>query len=48
MTVSVSCRIERGDRNMAPTYPGIIDSLTLDDWNPPFRHPGPAPHPQGG
>ncbi|MET0167365.1 MAG: FtsX-like permease family protein, partial [Vicinamibacterales bacterium] len=28
--------IERGDRKMAPTYPGITDSPTLDDWDPPF------------
>ena len=21
---------------MAPTYPGITDSPTLDDWDPPF------------
>ena len=28
--------IDRGDRKMAPTYPGITDSPTLDDWNPPF------------
>ena len=36
MTVSGVVPIERGDRNMAPTYPGITDSPTLDDWNPPF------------
>jgi len=28
--------IDRGDRKMAPTYPGITDSPTLDDWDPPF------------
>ena len=28
--------VDRGDRKMAPTYPGITDSPTLDDWNPPF------------
>jgi len=28
--------VERGDRKMAPTYPGITDSPTLDDWDPPF------------
>jgi putative ABC transport system permease protein len=28
--------IDRGDRKMAPAYPGITDSPTLDDWNPPF------------
>jgi ABC-type lipoprotein release transport system permease subunit len=27
---------DRGDRKMAPTYPGITDSPTLDDWDPPF------------
>jgi putative ABC transport system permease protein len=36
MTVSGIVPIDRGDRNMAPTYPGITDSPTLDDWNPPF------------
>lgn len=25
-----------GDRHMAPVYPGISDSPTLDDWDPPF------------
>ena len=28
--------IDTGDRDMAPTYPGITDSGTLADWNPPF------------
>jgi ABC-type lipoprotein release transport system permease subunit len=28
--------IDRGDRKMAPSYPGITDSPTLDDWDPPF------------
>ena len=28
--------IAAGDRDMAPTYPGITDSPTLDDWDPPF------------
>ena len=28
--------IDVGDRDMAPTYPGITDSGTLADWNPPF------------
>ena len=28
--------IEAGDRDLAPVYPGITDSPTLDDWNPPF------------
>jgi len=38
MTLSVSgvVPIDRGDRKMAPTYPGITDSPTLDDWDPPF------------
>ena len=25
------------DRDMAPTYPGITESATLDEWDPPFR-----------
>ena len=25
-----------GDRDMAPTFPGISDAPTLDDWDPPF------------
>src|SRR6185503_2116830 len=25
-----------GDRDMAPTFPGISDKPTLDDWDPPF------------
>jgi putative ABC transport system permease protein len=25
-----------GDRHMAPVYPGISDSPTLDEWDPPF------------
>lgn len=28
--------VEAGDRDLAPAYPGITDSPTLDDWNPPF------------
>ena len=28
--------INPADRDLAPTYPGISDSPTLDDWNPPF------------
>ncbi len=28
--------IAAGDRDMAPTYPGITDSPTLDEWDPPF------------
>jgi ABC-type lipoprotein release transport system permease subunit len=35
-TVSGIVPIDRGDRNMVPTYPGITDSPTLGDWNPPF------------
>ena len=34
--VSAVVPIDRGDRKMAPTYPGITDSPTLDDWDPPF------------
>jgi ABC-type lipoprotein release transport system permease subunit len=36
LTVSGVVPIDRGDRNMVPAYPGITDSPTLDDWNPPF------------
>ncbi|MBI4485799.1 MAG: ABC transporter permease [Acidobacteria bacterium] len=28
--------IDAGDRDLAPVYPGISDSPTLDDWDPPF------------
>ena len=28
--------IEAGDRDLAPPYPGISDSPSLSDWNPPF------------
>jgi ABC-type lipoprotein release transport system permease subunit len=28
--------IAAGDRDMAPSYPGISDSPTLGDWDPPF------------
>jgi anti-sigma regulatory factor (Ser/Thr protein kinase) len=28
--------IERGDRRMAPEYPGISDAASLVDWDPPF------------
>ncbi len=28
--------LSAGDREMAPDYPGITDSPSLDDWNPPF------------
>jgi hypothetical protein len=36
LTVSGVVPIDRGDRSMVPTYPGITDSPTLEDWNPPF------------
>ena len=28
--------VDAGDRDLAPVYPGITDSPTLDDWDPPF------------
>ena len=28
--------IDRGDRRMAPEYPGITDAANLHDWDPPF------------
>lgn len=28
--------VETGDRDLAPVYPGITDSDTLGDWDPPF------------
>jgi putative ABC transport system permease protein len=28
--------VATGDRDLAPLYPGISDSPTLDDWDPPF------------
>ena len=28
--------IDAGDRDLAPTFPGISDSPTLNDWDPPF------------
>jgi putative ABC transport system permease protein len=28
--------IAAGDRDMAPSYPGITDSPTLEEWDPPF------------
>jgi ABC-type lipoprotein release transport system permease subunit len=28
--------VDAGDRDLAPTYPGITDSPTLVDWDPPF------------
>jgi len=36
LKVSSVVPIDHGDRKMAPTYPGITDSPTLDDWDPPF------------
>src|SRR5262245_7608810 len=36
LKVSRVVPIDQGDRKMAPTYPGITDSPTLDDWDPPF------------
>jgi len=36
LDVSAVVPNDRGDRNMAPTYPGITDSPTLGDWDPPF------------
>ena len=28
--------IDTGDRDLAPVYPGITDSSTISDWDPPF------------
>ena len=28
--------VDAGDRDLAPDYPGISDSLTFADWDPPF------------
>jgi ABC-type lipoprotein release transport system permease subunit len=28
--------MDAGDRDMAPTFPGISDAPTLESWNPPF------------
>jgi len=36
LRVSAVVPIAAGDRDMAPSYPGISDSPTLDDWDPPF------------
>ena len=33
---SQSCRSNRVDRDLAPTYPGITESENLRDWDPPF------------
>ncbi len=35
-TLAAVVPVSAGDRAMAPEYPGISDSPTLDDWNPPF------------
>ena len=42
VTRTASFRVEKivplsaGDRDMAPTFPGISDSPTLESWDPPF------------
>jgi ABC-type lipoprotein release transport system permease subunit len=35
-TVAGVVPISAGGRDLAPTFPGISDSPTLDDWDPPF------------
>jgi putative ABC transport system permease protein len=35
-TVAAVVGIGAGDRDMSPEYPGISDSTTIDDWDPPF------------
>ena len=35
-TVAGVVPIAAGGRDLAPTFPGISDSPTLDDWDPPF------------
>jgi ABC-type lipoprotein release transport system permease subunit len=35
-TLAAVVPVAAGDRAMAPEYPGITDSPTLDEWNPPF------------
>ena len=35
-TVASIVPIATGDRDMSPEYPGISDSTTIDDWDPPF------------
>ena len=35
-TVASIVPIAAGDRDMSPEYPGISDSTTIDDWDPPF------------
>jgi putative ABC transport system permease protein len=34
--VSTVVPLSTGDRDMAPTFPGISDSPTLESWDPPF------------
>lgn len=34
--VSTIVPLSTGDRDMAPTFPGISDSPTLESWDPPF------------
>jgi ABC-type lipoprotein release transport system permease subunit len=34
--VSLIVPLSAGDRDMAPTFPGISDSPTLESWDPPF------------
>jgi len=35
-TVAAIVPIEAGDRGLAPSFPGISDSPTFEDWDPPF------------
>ena len=35
-TVASIVPVAAGDRAMAPDYPGISDSATIDEWDPPF------------
>ena len=35
-TVAGVVPISAGGRDLSPTFPGITDSPTLDDWDPPF------------
>ena len=35
-TVASIVPVASGDRDMSPEYPGISDSTTIDDWDPPF------------
>ena len=36
LTVAGIVPISAGGRDLSPTFPGISDSPTLDDWDPPF------------